>query len=230
MMNVIAVNEQPSTLKLITYYCARIDFINLQKTFTDPQEAMRYVKKYPVDLMILDSGLSDVSLIHFISSLPEEMMIVCLLNSRLNALEGLIRHAVYYLIKPFLFDNFHQALKKFDDYHAVTHQNGESRKKYIYVRADYGLKKIAIEDILYIEALDDYTKIHLTDSRLVVVKMTMKKILEKLEHDDFVRVHRSFIVPLNRISTIRKKTIYLSGVEIPIGQSYRQNFERNLGK
>src|SRR6187455_585663 len=108
MMNVIAVNEQSSTLKLITYYCARIDFINLQKTFTDPQEALRYVKKYPVDLMILDSGLSDVSLIHYISSLPDDMMIVCLLSSRLNALEGLIRHAVYYLIKPFLFENFYQ--------------------------------------------------------------------------------------------------------------------------
>ena len=230
MLNVIAVNEQPSTLKLITYYCARIDFINLQKTFTDPQEALRYVKKYPVDLMILDSGLSDISLIHFISSLPEEMMIVCLLNSRLNSLEGLIRHAVYYLIKPFLFDSFEQALQKFHDYHILTHKSSEGRKKYLYLRADYGLKKIAIDEILYIEALDDYTKIHLADSKLVVVKMTMKKILEKLQHDDFVRVHRSFIVPLNRISTIRRKTIYLSGIEIPIGQSYRQNFEKIFEK
>jgi len=230
MLNIIAVNEQPQTLRLITHYCVHIDFVQLQKTFTEPTEALRYVKKYPVDLIILDSGLSEVSIIHFISALPSNMMVICLLNSRQNLLEGLIRHAVYYLIKPFLFENFLQAVQKSYDYFRLTHENGETKKNYLYVRADYGLKKIAIDEIHYVEALDDYTKIHLGESKMIVVKMTMKKILEKLQHDNFVRVHRSYIVPLNRINQIRKKTIYLSGVEIPIGQSYRQNFEKNIEK
>ncbi len=96
------------------------------------------------------------------------------------------------------------------------------------MRADYSLLKINIANILYIEGLDDYLKIHIENQKTVVTRMTMKAILEKLPAKDFLRTHRSFIVPLSRIESVRNKTISIAGVEIPIGASYEETFFKSF--
>jgi DNA-binding LytR/AlgR family response regulator len=104
----------------------------------------------------------------------------------------------------------------------MENQLVSNEKPYLSVRANYSLLRIYNENILYIEGMDDYLKIHVKDQRPIVVRMTMKSVEEKLPSKEFVRVHRSFIVPLSRIDKIRNKIIHLQGVEIPIGNKYEE--------
>jgi DNA-binding LytR/AlgR family response regulator len=140
------------------------------------------------------------------------------------AVEGFNLNALDYLLKPFTFDRFMQAVNKACEFQRYYHQKEDAIRQYIFVRADYSLVKIMLEDILYIEGLDDYLKIHLPGKKPVVARMTMKSILEKLPESYFIRVHRSYIVPLAKIEKVRNKVIFISGIPIPIGSSYEKAF------
>lgn len=106
----------------------------------------------------------------------------------------------------------------------LLNQKASDETKFLFIRADYSLHKIAIDDLLFIEWLDDYLKIHIQSSKPLVARMTIKTMLEKLQQKDFVRVHRSYIVPFKRIDSVRNKMITLAGEEIPIGASYEKYF------
>ena len=143
------------------------------------------------------------------------------------AIEGFNLSAMDYLLKPFTFERFGQAVKKAEE-HFRYHAEAESTP--LYVRADYSLVKIHIPDILFVEGLDDYLKIHLDGQKTIVTRMTMKGILEKLPPQNFIRVHRSFIVPFSRIESVRNKVVFIGEKEIPIGNSYEVAFfEKFLG-
>jgi DNA-binding LytR/AlgR family response regulator len=137
------------------------------------------------------------------------------------AVEGFNLQAIDYLMKPIAYDRFLQAVNKAKQ--QMENQLVSNEKPYLSVRANYSLLRIYTENILYIEGMDDYLKIHVKDQRPIVVRMTMKSVEEKLPSNEFVRVHRSFIVPLSRIDKIRNKIIHLQGVEIPIGNKYEES-------
>jgi DNA-binding LytR/AlgR family response regulator len=132
------------------------------------------------------------------------------------AVEGFNLNALDYLLKPFTFERFLQAVEKAKLFQPPPQP--------LIFRIDYSLVKVNPPDILFIEGLDDYLKIHLQQQPPLVVRMTMKAILEKLPANSFVRVHRSFIVPLAHIEQVRNKTIFIAGNEIPIGNSYETSF------
>ena len=111
-----------------------------------------------------------------------------------------------------------------DFYNYQTNNNKDDNVNYFFLRADYSLVKITIPNILYIEALDDYLKIYIQNEKTVVARMTMKTILEKLPAKDFVRVHRSFIIPLHRVKSMRNKTIMIEDQSIPLGNTYEEEF------
>jgi len=228
MLNTIVVAHNSATMPLIRGFCAKIDFVQLHRTFSEPSEALLYLTNYPVDLVIIDFDLVRLPWIQFTALLSKDIVVINLLSPGQLIPEGWLRNAVYFLVPPFSFKNFSKAVHNASEYLSALQQKVRDIKKYLYIRADYGLRKINIAEILYIEALDDYLKIHLEKSKTIVVKMTMKKILEKLQSSEFVRVHRSYIVPTNRITSIRKKTLLISGVEIPIGQSYQQQIKKDL--
>jgi DNA-binding LytR/AlgR family response regulator len=138
--------------------------------------------------------------------------------------EGFNVNAVDYLLKPFTFDRFLQAVNKAHDYYKFLHHLESAMQHYIFIRADYSLVKIMLQDILYIEGLDDYLKIHISGRKTLVARMTMKAIIDKLPPKEFVRVHRSFIVPLNRIEKVRNRMIFIGQNEIPVGNSYEKAF------
>jgi DNA-binding LytR/AlgR family response regulator len=138
--------------------------------------------------------------------------------------EGFNLNAVDYLLKPFTFERFLQSVQKASDFYKYFHQQEDEAQQYLFVRADYSLVKIMLEEILFIEGLDDYLKIFLLQKKPVITRMTMKSILEKLPGKKFVRVHRSFIVPVSRIEKVRNKMIYIGEKTIPIGNSYENQF------
>lgn len=224
MITAIALDDEPPALSIVENFCSRVDFIDLVKTFTHPHEALKYLEKFPVDLLFLDIRMPSVSGIQFAKQIPGEMMVIFTTAYSEYAVEGFNLNALDYLLKPFTFDRYMQAVNKAQDFYKFFHNHESAIQQYFFVRADYSLVKIMLEDILYIEGLDDYLKIFLTGRKPVIARMTMKSALEKLPEKNFIRVHRSFIVPLSRIAKVRNKTIYIEDKTIPVGSSYESRF------
>ena len=225
MIQAIAIDDEPPALKIIENFCQQVDFISLQKSFTNPAEALKYLHKFPVSLVFLDIQMPSVSGIELARSIRQDTMVIFTTAFSEYAVEGFNLNAVDYLLKPFTFERFMQAANKARELYKQNHIP-DLEEKYLFIRADYSLVKINLKDIEYIEGLDDYLKIHLHQQKTIVARMTMKAMTEKLPEKDFVRVHRSFIVPFKRIQSVRNKTIYLDGMEIPVGSSYEENFFR----
>ncbi|NUO02268.1 MAG: response regulator transcription factor [Saprospiraceae bacterium] len=231
MMHAIALDDEPPSLKIIEHFCSKTEGVLLQKTFTQPNKAQKYLRRFPTDLLFLDIQMPSLSGLDFYKSLDQEIMVIFTTAHREYAVEGFELSAVDYLLKPFTFERFRQAVTKAGDYYAYTRQlqkPGEPQS--LFLRADYSLIKVNIADILYLEGLDDYLKIHLQASKPLVVRMTMKAILEKLPAGDFMRIHRSFIIPISGIDSIRNKIVTIAGREIPIGSSYEKEFFARFGQ
>jgi DNA-binding LytR/AlgR family response regulator len=221
MIRAIALDDEEPALRVIDALCQKTEGqIRLEKTFTQPVEAIKYLKKFPVDLIFLDINMPGISGVEFAKQLDPGIMIVFSTAYSEYAVEGFNLQAIDYLMKPIAYDRFLQAVNKAKQ--QMENQLVSNEKPYLSVRANYSLLRIYNENILYIEGMDDYLKIHVKDQRPIVVRMTMKSVEEKLPSKEFVRVHRSFIVPLSRIDKIRNKIIHLQGVEIPIGNKYEE--------
>ena len=224
MIKAIALDDEPPALRIVENFCKKAEDIDLVKTYTNPEEALRHLNKFPVDLLFLDIRMPSMSGFQFRKQIPQDLMVIFTTAYSEYAVEGFNVNAVDYLLKPFTFERFIQAVNKAQDFYKFYHNYDSAAQQYIFIRADYSLIKVMLQDILLIEGLDDYLKIHLTGKKPLVTRMTMKAILEKLPGKDFIRVHRSFIVPIARIEKVRNKTITLAGNEIPIGNSYEKVF------
>ncbi len=225
MIKAIAIDDEPLALEILEGFCSDVGFLKLERTFTQTAEAKRYVENYPVDLIFLDVQMPSISGIDFYKGLEQNTMVIFTTAHSQYALDGFNLSAVDYLLKPYSHERFMLAVNKANDYYGFLHNQTTPKSNHIFIRAEYSLVKIAFDEIVYIEGLADYLKIHLTQGKPVITRMTMKSILEKLP-TTFIRVHRSFIVPINRIERVRNKTIHLAGVQIPIGSSYLEDFEK----
>jgi DNA-binding LytR/AlgR family response regulator len=219
MIQAIAIDDELPALKVIEHFCSQVDFIRLQQTFNQPEKALKYISQLPVDLLFLDINMPAISGLDLYKSIPKKAMVIFTTAYSEYAVEGFNLNAVDYLLKPFTFERFLQAVEK-----AQLQMQHQPVAPPLIFKIDYGLTKVNLTEILFIEGLDDYLKIHLHQQQPLVVRMTMKAILEKLPAHSFIRVHRSFIVPFNRIEQVRNKTILIAGNEIPIGSSYEAGF------
>jgi len=224
MIRAIALDDEPIALEILEGYCEELDFLKLENTFTRASEAKKYLKKHPIDLLFLDIRMPAISGIDFYKGLEQNTMVIFTTAYSEYALEGFNLSAVDYLLKPYPQERFMVAVNKALEFYTFIH-NKAQKGNHIFVRSDYSLVKIPVDDILYIEGLADYLKIHLPKVKPVISRIPLKLIQEKLPAD-FVRVHRSYIVPMKRITGVRGKTINLSGIEIPIGSSYTADFEK----
>ncbi len=230
MIKAIAIDDEPPALAVIENFCGRTADVQLEKTFTMPAEALKYLRKFPADLVFLDIQMPSVNGIDFYKAITQDTMVIFTTAYSEYAVEGFNVSAVDYLLKPFTYKRFEQAVARAAEYHNYRKNGINETPKYLFIRADYSLLKIALTDIVYIEGLDDYLKIHLAASNPVVARMTMKAMLEKLPASDFVRVHRSYIIPFNRIESYRNKMIAIAGQEIPTGSSYEEHFLKYFNK
>ncbi|GAB4036448.1 LytR/AlgR family response regulator transcription factor [Spirosoma gilvum] len=241
MIRAIALDDEPPALRVLTHFCQQVDFIDLQKTFTRTDEALRHLRQFPTDLLFLDINMPSMSGIDFYKEISapsdssQPLMVIFTTAYAEYAVEGFTLNAVDYLLKPFTFERFVQAANKAADFYRWQQRDDKATDAYLYVRADYTLHKLALTDILFIEGLDDYLKIHLDPNspngpHPLVARMTMKAVLDRLSGSNFIRVHRSYIVPLTRIEAVRNKTIFIAGHDIPIGASYEADFQNRFGK
>lgn len=224
MIKAIALDDEPPALKVLENYCTNSSTIKLEKIFTDPNLAVKYIHKFPVDLVFLDINMPSLSGLEISKLLPKGVMVIFTTAYSEYALEGFNVNAIDYLLKPFSPQRFAQSTEK-ATLHFKQQRNTENLEQlFLLIRADYSLKKICIDDILYIEGSDDYIKIHLRNDIRVVTRMTVKAMLSQLPSKEFIRVHRSFIIPLTKINHVRNKVITIGEEEIPIGISYEDDF------
>jgi DNA-binding LytR/AlgR family response regulator len=224
MIKAIAIDDEPLALKVIQSFCNNYEDIELEKTFTQPSEALKYLRKYPCDLVFIDIQMPSITGISFVKALQQNTMVIFTTAYSEYAVEGFELNAIDYILKPFNQKRFEQAVNKAKEYYNYIHKKESQIEKDIFIRADYSLKKIPIAEILYIEGLADYLKVHIKDKKTIVARMTMKEMMEKLPSNDFIRVHRSFIIPINHIQAVKNQTIFLPEKQISIGKTYVNDF------
>jgi DNA-binding LytR/AlgR family response regulator len=228
-MQAIAVDDEPPALRVIERFCASAPEVTLAQTFTKPSEALAYLASHPVDLLFLDIQMPGLSGLDFRKSVAPETMVIFTTAHSEFAVEGFNLEAIDYLLKPFTLARFQQAVARAAKFFALERDAGVPAPHFIFLRADYNLHKINLDDVLLVEGLDDYLKVHLAGQKTLVVRMTMKAMLEKLPAAGFVRVHRSYIIPMKRVEQLRSKSVVVAGREVPLGGTYERAFLDLIG-
>jgi len=226
----VAIDDEPLALELVRSYVARMPEVQLLGTFEDAISGIEFLTRKQPDLVFLDINMPDISGIELAKALKEKPMIIFTTAHKQFAFDGFELEAVDYLLKPIDFERFSKAVYKAIDlkrYRANIYSNQE--EPVIYVHSEYRMIKIVLKDVEYIESMEDYIKIHLTNNKPVLTLMSLKKILELLPEQQFRRIHRSYIIPVARIKSVQNKKVQLSHIVLPIGESYAEQVKGWLG-
>jgi DNA-binding LytR/AlgR family response regulator len=221
MINAIAIDDEPLALKIIETFCEKSNKVNLLGSFSNAKIALDFLKQNDIDLIFLDINMPDINGIEFTKLMPENTFVVFTTAYEQYALQGYNLNAIDYLLKPIPFNRFEIAINKVKTYI----DGSKSKMKFITIRADYTDIKIEIDSILYIEGLDDYIKINIKNNKPIVARYTLKYFLNLLPKNQFIRIHKSFIVNKKEVTKLKTKSVFINEIEIPIGIKY--NFENS---
>jgi DNA-binding LytR/AlgR family response regulator len=217
----IAIDDEPLALAVIKTYSAQFPALQLVQTFDDALSAAEFLKQFPIDLLFVDINMPDISGLDLVRSLQEKPMVIFTTAHKQFAYEGFELEALDYLLKPIDVERFAKAVQKAIDYYTYTHKPREASAESLFVHSEYRMVKIALPEIVYIESMEDYIKIHLTGGKPILTLMSIKKVLEKLPADQFQRIHRSYVVSVAKVKSILNRKVQLqSGPELPISDSY----------
>lgn len=216
----IAVDDEPLALELISQYVEKTPGLELIQTFDDAIQAGEFIRNHDIDLLLLDINMPDITGLDLLKSLPQKPMTIFTTAYKKFAYEGFELDIIDYLLKPISYDRFTKAIVKVQQ--KLKARKAEKQQDgYFLVRSEYKLVKIELSSILYFEGVEDYVKIYLENEKPIMSLMTLKSILEKLSPQKFQRIHRSYIVSVDKIKYILNKKITLSnGAVLPISDSY----------
>jgi two-component system, LytTR family, response regulator LytT len=234
MITTIAIDDEPLALNLVTGYIEKTSFLEFRGGFDNPISAMEYIDNAHVDLVFLDIQMPDLLGTDFVRILQNGPKIIFATAFQKFAIEGFKLDAVDYLLKPFGYDEFLTAslkAKKLIEMESFKANNIETNEQFLFIKSEYKIRRINFADILYIEGMKDYVKIFLKNEAKPVLSINSLKTLElKLPSANFMRVHRSFIVNLNRIETIERFRIVFDHVYIPVSDQYKDTFQKFLNE
>ena len=230
-LNCVAIDDDNMALAILKKYCGKIPCINLAATFSDPMDGLAHLKHNQPDIIFLDINMPGLSGLSIAQKASVKSEIIFTTAYKDYAFEGFQLNAADYLLKPIEFDLFYQAISKARDRIAIERLKQESFKddEFIIVKVDYKNVKIRLSQILFIEALDNYVKIHTTKKTYITLQ-NLKAIGAKLSSQDFLRVHKSFIVSLPRIDFFTKDQIHIQTHQIPIGRAFSKKVIVLMGK
>lgn len=193
----------------------------LENSFIKLDNAKKFLNKFPIDVIFLDIEMPKNNGIVFYKSLNKSVKVIFTTAYSEYAVEGFNLNATDYLLKPFSLERFQEAVKRIQ--HSVYLETNHTQENtHLSIRADYKLHNIPINDILYIEAMDDYVKIHLSNNERLVARSTMKNILNKLPKSLFVRIHKSYIIPVKKVKTLHAQEVDMGFITLPVGNSYKK--------
>ncbi|MEO6668142.1 MAG: LytTR family DNA-binding domain-containing protein [Ferruginibacter sp.] len=221
ILKCVAIDDEPLALSLVKQYISRIPAIELVKTFDDAVSAAEFLRNNQVDILFLDINMPDISGIDLARSLENKPFIIFTTAYKKFAYEGFELDAVDYLLKPIEFSRFAKAVQKAIALQQQKNFTKTPEDEFLFVRSEYRMLKIDLNSIEYIEGLEDYIKIHISNSKPVLTLMTMKAVLEKLPPAKFKRIHRSYIIASAKVvSILNKKVTLASSKELPVSDSY----------
>lgn len=233
ILKCIAVDDEPLALDIIENYIAKVPFLQLVKRTENTMEALQIVQAGDIDLVFLDVQMPDLTGIQFLKIAGNKASFILTTAYSQYALESYDLNVSDYLLKPIAFDRFYKAvekvhlrLQKSEPLAAETPPSPPSQiavQDFIFVKTEHKIQKVALENILYIEGLKDYISIFTKTERIITLQ-NMKKMEEILPKGEFIRVHKSYIIALNKIECIERSRIAIAGKTIPIGDTYREEF------
>ncbi|GAA6769100.1 LytR/AlgR family response regulator transcription factor [Flavobacterium johnsoniae] len=219
-INCIILDDEPFAVKLLADYASKVPRLNVLYADSDVFKAIEILNNESVDLVFIDIQMPQLTGLELMQMFNQKHNFIITSAYPEYALDVFQFHVIDYLLKPIVFNRFYQSVEKFIRWQE-TFQNLDT-EDYLFVKADRKHHKIATDHILYIEGLKDYIRIHTKDEKIMVLE-NMKDILEKLPLNQFVRIHRSFIIPKNKIKVIEGNQIKMTNGEfLPIGETYRK--------
>lgn len=233
----LVVDDKPLAIDVLRDYILKIPVLELVAATTNPLEGLNIVRGTAIDLIFLDIQMPELNGLQFIKIAGKKSKIILTTAYSKYALDAYESDVVDYLLKPIAFDRFYRAIEKAlqlldpisNDKNKAAITPNTDIPAYLFVKTEYRIQKINLEEILYVEGLQNYISIQKTDERIVSLQ-TLKKIEEQLPQKDFIRVHRSFIVALKHISYIERGRIIIGETTIPIGDSYKDVFYKMIDK
>lgn len=235
MINAIAIDDEPLALQLVAGYIEKTPGLNLAGKFDNPLDAFEYMSKESVDMIFVDIQMPDLNGIEFTRAITKGPKVIFTTAYEKYALEGFKLDVVDYLLKPFSYDEFFNAVQKALRLIKLEQKNDpvqvETNNQFLFLKSEYKIRRINFDEILYIEGLKDYVKVYLKNDPKPLLSLTSLKLLEcKLPDTKFMRVHRSFIVNLERIETIERSRIIFGKAYIPVSDQYKEKFQEFLNQ
>jgi two-component system LytT family response regulator len=230
----LAIDDEPLALQQISAYIDRTPFLEKMTLCHSAFEAIEYTDQHSVDLMFVDINMPDLNGLDFVKSLKNKPFIIFTTAYSEYALEGFKVDAVDYILKPISYDEFLRAVNKVRDRMiAISSTDTETvtlNKESLFVKSEYKLIRIQLSDIKYIESANEYIQIHLDADKPITTLVRLKTIEAELPKDKFMRVHRSFIVNLDKVNVIDRNRIVFDKVYIPVGDQYKDEFQKFVDK
>ncbi|MBR1548131.1 MAG: response regulator transcription factor [Prevotella sp.] len=223
------IDDEPLAAGLLKSYAERTPFLLLTGTYGSAIEAMKELRERPVQLLFLDIQMPEFSGIEFAKILPSDTKIVFTTAFQQYAVDGYRVSALDYLLKPISYEDFlRSANKALDWFNSVQRQSTCAEDRFMFVKSDYKLVRVALDDILYVEGLKDYVRLFLSDGQKIMSLMNMKKLEEFLPRPEFLRTHRSYIVHMSRAQQIDRFRIVFGDQYIPVSDSYKDDVQLYL--
>lgn len=234
MIKCIAIDDEPHALRQLAEYIEAVPYLSLEGTFESAFDACNFLYDNAIDLIFVDINMPDINGIDFVKSLSKNVKIVFITAHSEFAYEGFQLDAADYLLKPISFTDFLKSANKVNERYfqqnsslPEIHQN----RDYLFIKSEYRVIRINFKDIKYIESKREYVKIFLEGSEPITTLMSIKKLEETLPGNMFMRVHRSFIVNLDKITVVeRNRIIFDNKVYIPISENYGEKFQEYMEK
>lgn len=234
----IAIDDEPLALEIITAYIEKVPFLKLLRTFDNAIDSIDFIKNNKVDLMFLDIQMESLSGIQLIHALKERPMVIFTTAYDRYAVEGFELDAADYLLKPISFERFVKSVDKIYN-KSISNKNGQESQvqkgretttgNFIFVKTENRLQKVALSEILFIEGQGDYLKIVTTTARIMTLQ-NFRKFEETLPPENFIRVHKSYLVALNKIESISRNRIKIGNTLIPVSDTYKDAFYEAIGR
>jgi DNA-binding LytR/AlgR family response regulator len=227
----VAVDDEPFALEILSEYAERVPFLKMESLFSDPLEAMVTIQKMMPDLVFLDIQIPEISGIRIAEVIKRPTYVIFTTAYSEYAVEGFNLNAIDYLLKPFSFERFLKSVLKAQEIIQLQKQQMSSGtgNEFIIVKAGYQHIKIFISDIQYIEAMDNYVRIF-TPLKTYTTLMTMKTVADLLPVNQFVRIHKSFIISIPKVTTFTREIVSIGKKQIPVGRAYISVFLASMQK
>lgn len=220
-------DDEPLAVDLLKSYASQTPFLDLQGSYNSALDAMSIVNEGGIDLLFLDINMPNLNGLEFSKTLPSSIKVVFTTAYDQYAIEGFKVKALDYLLKPISYSDFLQAANRALEWFKRSEIQPISSENSIFIKSGYRIEKLEYKDILYIENQKDYVKFYIEgQTEPISSLMNLQSLAEKLPNSRFMRVHRSFIVNLDKVKTIERNTIVFGKVYIPVSETYRSDFNK----